>query len=82
MDAREFKCPECGATEVSEFAFVETIFAESDPWSEVLQRCKCGRCGRIIPAHLAERWDGISYEDAAKEWLSKFRSPAPNALDD
>ena len=82
VNVKQFKCPECGATKVCEFAFVETNFAESDPWNGVLQRCKCAQCGRIIPAHLAERWGGISYEDATTAWHTEFRATAPKRLDD
>jgi len=77
-----FKCPERGSTELNEFPFVEPEFSEDDPWSGVLQRYKCASCKFTIPAHLAERWDGLSYDQAVQEWCQHYRSTAPASLDD
>ena len=77
-----FKCPECGSTESNESALVETAFSKDDPWSDILQRHRCVRCGFVIPAHLAELWDGISQEAAVEEWRKCFRSSAPKHFAD
>jgi len=77
MNPNSFKCPECGSTEPSVFMLVETDFSEDDAWSGVLQRCKCARCNFTIPAHLAERWHDISYDQAVQEWRQTYRSSAP-----
>ena len=31
------------------------------------------RCWRHVPAHLAERWDNRSIEDAQREWRTVYR---------
>ena len=72
-----FKCPECGSTESNESVLVETDFSKDDPWSGVLQRRRCAKCGFVIPAHLAELWAGISHEQAAEEWRKCYRDSAP-----
>jgi hypothetical protein len=61
---------------------VETEFNENDPWSGVLQRCECAHCHFTIPAHLAERWHDMSYEQAVKEWHDEYRATAPKHLAD
>jgi len=53
---------------------VSTVFAEGDAWSGVLERISCARCGFIIPAHLAQRWDDISVEQARREWSEIYRA--------
>jgi len=76
MNPDDFICPECGSREANEFVCVETLPSETDPWSAILQRCKCAKCGNIIPAHLAERWDGLSQEQAVREWKQVYRTTA------
>jgi hypothetical protein len=44
-----------------------------DPWSHVLQVIECGECHEGIPAHLAERWDNQSPEEARREWHDVYR---------
>lgn len=69
----EFVCPECGSTEAEEVLNVSTVFTIGDPWSAVLQRIACSSCQMVIPAHLGERWGGLSRADAEKEWHSRYR---------
>ena len=33
----------------------------------------CANCDEYIPSHLGERWDGITYKEAKKEWLLKYK---------
>jgi len=47
--------------------------APQDPWNAVLQIIHCADCGRQVPAHLAERWNGLSMEDARREWRDVYR---------
>ena len=72
-----FKCPECGATKVASNLCVSTDWSVSGkvsgPWSYVLQLILCRQCDEYIPSHLAERWDGINYEEAKREWLLKYK---------
>lgn len=82
MSSQSFKCPECGSTESSESALVETEFSENDIWSGVLQRHRCAKCRFVIPAHLAELWDGISPEEAIEEWHKLYRASAPKDVAD
>jgi len=64
----EFICPECGSTTPAYEAMVSRNLDPDDPWSFVLQTITCGECNTEIPAHLAERWGGISLEDARSQW--------------
>ena len=81
MNPADFICPECGSREANEFIFVDGQCNAADPWSGVLQRCKCAKCGSIIPAHLSERWNGIPEDQAVQEWKQVYRSTAPKTLD-
>ncbi|HSU52916.1 MAG TPA: hypothetical protein VLT36_02515 [Candidatus Dormibacteraeota bacterium] len=82
MSRELFNCPECGSTKSSESALVETEFSESDIWSGVLQRHRCAKCGLVIPAHLAELWDGMSPQEAVEEWHNLYRATAPKDVAD
>ena len=77
-----FHCPECGATKVASNLCVSTDWSvtreASSPWSYILQQILCANCDEYIPSHLGERWDDISYEDAKKEWLIKYRKSKVN----
>jgi predicted RNA-binding Zn-ribbon protein involved in translation (DUF1610 family) len=73
----EFICPECGSRKASDGRFVETEYDEADVWSGVLQMWRCADCKSVIPAHLCERWDGLSVEGAQKEWREVFRESQP-----
>jgi hypothetical protein len=77
MTSGPFICPECGSRESAAVALVETVFSEGDPWSGVLEEIQCAKCGSVVPAHLAERWNGISAEQAADEWKRDYRATAP-----
>ena len=70
---KSFICPECNSTEYKSHLYVSTEPDPNDPWSSVLQQLECGGCNSYIPAHLGERWDNISYEDAKKEWIKKYK---------
>lgn len=72
-----FICPEC-LCETAD----STMLPSPDPsvrpedrtaWYFVLQTIECGGCSMSIPAHLAERWGGISLEQAREEWRTIFR---------
>ena len=58
-------------------AMVQSFPDETDPWSGILQRIQCGSCHSVIPAHLGERWDEISVEEAKHEWQTVYRSTQP-----
>ena len=45
----------------------------NDPWSNVLQQYECANCNNYIPAHLAERWDDVSFEKVMEEWVNIYR---------
>ena len=62
-----------GHKESRETIFYETKRRNKDPWSNVLQIMTCGKCQSQIPAHLGERWDGLSVDDAKKEWKKVYR---------
>ena len=68
-----FQCPECGSIKIKSQLYVSTVPDLDDPWSNVLQQLECAGCNSYIPAHLGERWDNISYEDAKKEWIKKYK---------
>ena len=74
---KSFKCPECGSTKVGGQLLVSTDWSTgnnaSNPWSYVLQQLLCKQCDSYIPSHLGERWNGITYEEAKKEWLLKYK---------
>ena len=67
----EFICPECGSKKAGMQSMVSRptpTRGNEDPWASILQDIECLSCKKIIPAHLAERWDDISIEEAKKEW--------------
>ncbi len=74
VPAKEFICPECGSREVAGRVHVTTVPNPRRPWSDVLERIECGKCHCIIPAHLGERWDGLSLEHAQREWKEIYRN--------
>ena len=47
-------------------------------WPNVFQQLLCKQCDSYIPSHLGERWDGITYEKAKKEWLLKYKKTPVN----
>ena len=73
MDNDDFKCPNCECEEILEQKFLSIEEPNvSNPWSSVTQVIKCDGCKKTIPAHLGERWDGITLEQAKKEYLEKY----------
>ena len=68
-----FQCPECGSIKIKSQLYVSTVPDPDDPWSSVLQQLECEGCNSYIPAHLGERWNNISYEDAKKEWIKIYK---------
>jgi len=78
-DNAGFLCPECGSHDAGGVIMVEPAFDDDDdkPWSAVLQIITCACCNSLMPAHLAELWDGISPDEAAKEWRDVYRNSMP-----
>ena len=61
----EFICPNCNSKEILDQKFVSIDKPNSkDPRSSVTQIIKCANCKKNIPAHLGERWNNISFEQA------------------
>jgi len=71
----EFICIECGSKREGESLMMEKIQGNNsnDPWSLVLQQIECLDCKSILPTHLAERWNGVSFEEAKDERLKKYK---------
>ena len=67
-----FRCPACGSEQENGAKYISTAPIASDPWSLISEVCICAGCKREIPAHLARRWNGLSYEDAKREWKETF----------
>ncbi len=67
-----FVCPECGSRQP------EPTPAQDDqqPEDVIGRRYTCANCQSQIPVHLAQRWGGISIEDAKKEWREVYRDAA------
>ena len=74
MNPNEFICPECGSHDSGMELMVSPDVNKLDSWSHVLQRIQCARCQSTIPAHLAERWNNLSVEEAQKEWRKDYRA--------
>jgi len=68
-----FVCPECGSKERPTRALVEPIGEMDDPWSAITEVLTCTGCGSDVPAHLGERWDGLSEDDAEDQWHEVYR---------
>ena len=79
LTAQPFVCPNCGSSKCSRWAFISPVpFDDSDErafslWNVVQQTRTCGECGTAIPAHLAERWEGMTVEEAEEEWVRFYR---------
>ncbi len=58
---------------------VSPVFNPDDQASHVLEWMSCEECGSIIPAHIAERWENQSIDDARKEWQEIYKG---NQLND
>ncbi len=64
-----FICPECGSGK-----FVAPTPAEVRQKKPLVRRTViCASCGFEIPLHLAERWGGLSLDEAKKEWREIYR---------
>ncbi len=75
MDNENFICPNCNSKEILEQMFLSIEAPNnSDPWSSISQVIKCEGCKKTIPAHLGERWDEITFEEAKKEYLEKYKN--------
>jgi hypothetical protein len=75
MSNENFICPNCNSKEILEQMFLSIEAPNnSDPWSSISQVIKCEGCKKTIPAHLGERWDGITFEEAKKEYLEKYKN--------
>jgi len=75
MDNENFIYPNCNSKEILEQIFLSIEAPNnSDPWSSITQVIKCEGCKKTIPAHLGERWDGITFEEAKKEYLEKYKN--------
>ena len=74
---KSFKCPECASTKIRSELCVSTDWSTggnaTSPWSYVLQQYCCEKCDNYIPAHLGERWNNITFENAKNEWLKKYK---------
>lgn len=73
-----FVCPECGSSQPEP----NTSGKDQQPGNGTPRRYACAHCRFEIPVHLAERWGGISIEDARNEWRAVYRdaSTAPQTL--
>jgi len=69
-----FLCPECGSTKKCGEIFLNAEYDRKNPWSAVFHRIRCAQCNFWLPAHLAERWFGLSVVAARAEWQSAYRS--------
>ena len=67
-----FICPECKSETYKSHIYVSTYPDPNDPWSHVLQQFKCANCNNFIPAHLALRWNDISFEKAREDWINIY----------
>ena len=69
--------PECGSTiirsELNVSTDLSTGLGYSSHWSYVLLQHECGGCSEYIPAHLGERWNNISYQDAKNQWHKIYK---------
>ena len=76
IDSGGFICPECGSDQYTKGAFVSKeppMTKSKNPWDSIAQTMKCSSCKRTIPAHLGERWDKITIDEAKKEWNDDFK---------
>ncbi|NOQ94958.1 MAG: hypothetical protein GQ547_10045 [Methylophaga sp.] len=74
-----FLCPECGGEQAYNIINVSPIFDPDDPITNILEWISCKQCGAEIPAHIAERWNGCTNEQAQKEWLDTYRDSSQQA---
>ena len=69
-----FICPNCYGQSATSYMSVSPELGEGppSPWKAILQRIKCDDCCYIIPAHLGERWNDLSLEDARRQWFEVY----------
>ncbi len=85
LTAQPFICPNCQSSNCSGLAFVDPAWTfgigspSGSPWDFVMQLRFCGECGASIPAHLAERWEGMTVDEAEEEWECKYRDHSYDA---
>ena len=67
-----FICPECGSAQAEQH-----VSRDAQERATIRRRrYTCATCHFEIPIHLAERWGGISVEDAMREWRDLYRDQA------
>ncbi len=85
LTAQPFICPNCRSSNCRGLAFVDPSWTfgigspSKSPWDFVFQLRVCGDCGATIPAHLAERWEGMTVEEAEEKWKRVYRDHPYNA---
>ena len=79
LTAQPFICPNCRSPNCSGLAFVDPPWTfglgrpSGSPWNFVFQLRFCRDCRATIPAHLAERWEGMTVKEAKEEWERLYR---------
>ena len=66
---QKFLCPECGSRKPE----ANSLHHDERKADGAPRGYACANCHLQIPAHLAERWGGISIEEAHSEWLQVYR---------
>ena len=70
-------CPECGSTKISKRSNNEPPKENSDfdnPWTHLVSEIiKCGECSCEVPIHIWELWDGVTPDEAHKEWVLEYK---------
>jgi hypothetical protein len=77
MKTVDFICPECGSHKTDVTILVDGGDDGCDPWNATMQVHLCAGCHTGIPAHLGERWNNRSIEQAQKEWREIYRDSQP-----
>ncbi|MDC3372750.1 hypothetical protein OAW30_00360 [Candidatus Pelagibacter sp.] len=66
---KKFICPNCLGEKILNEKFVSIgLPKDKNPWSSISQIIKCATCKKKIPAHLGERWNNISINQAKEEY--------------
>jgi hypothetical protein len=71
--SQSFICPECGGITPADRMQISPSPTDTTRWSRALSRIVCADCCRILPAWLAERWNGVSIAEARQIWRADFR---------
>src|SRR5689334_9943459 len=80
-EEQPFICPNCGGSGETTTLCVSTAYDPKKPETAVLQYITCAGCGANIPAHLGQRWDGMSEEEAEGSGIA-YIAPRPCDADD